>query len=878
MSDTLTCPCGTKTPWPRHTPPSFARCLNCGRDLTAQAQAAMPVEEPVLATIVPHWSQRMLTALLDPRSIQWMLMLGGGLMVLGLVIWLVSSELFENKLVVAATLTGGSLLVHLAGCGVALKSRFKTAGHALAFLGCLLMPLNLWFYHTNDLLTLEGQLWVGGVICSAIYIATMWLLRDPLFVYAVEGGITLTVVLLLGQQGVVADATWLSVTLMVLAFISIHGERAFPPDGEPFDRKRFGLPLFWCGQVQLVAAIAALIGSQLLALILAPEQRWFTTTWLGNGLTQHAWLAVGLWFAAAYVYIYSDLVVRRLGWYLYAAVLCLIGAELTFIGNHHLPAEWMIAIPAFTALLITLLAAQLSKEEATADSGIARRLPPLAIVLAGISVLAGLSQHVLATSLLAGELGWARSTGWAFFGTMVFVAVCNRFMAVLFQKHSAWAANTHVFLSAASVLVAAAGLARCLDITLWMQQAPLVMLVPLAYLVAARLWRGVGPEHPLAISAQVGAAVILLHVLFNTVLFRVGEKSGLIVEPIANSFDNLWLGLVFAQATLFYLLYAIFYRQGANIYVATAAACGAVWQLANFYHVPDAWYTMVYAGLGLIMLAVARVLQPRDAFPAAGESPPQGDVITTSSATFHSANALLSLALLSAMLQALSRLATGQARWELLSAMGLTTLAGLFAVALAPSATWRRIYATCTIALAGVAFAMLNVLITLTIWEKAELFAVVVGVALLVASYIGRFMEQERAETDHITLGLWFGSVLPTVALFCAAMYYRFEIGKVSLHDELGLLLISVLMLITGYAWQLKSPVIIGGGALGLYLLVLIGMLAYFPQVAIGVYLAVGGGLLFGVGIGLSIFRERLSDLPRKISEREGVFQVLNWR
>ncbi|WP_145084684.1 hypothetical protein [Anatilimnocola aggregata] len=822
---------------------------------------------------MPHWSQRMLVALLDPRSIQWMLMLGGGLMVLGLVIWLVSSQLFENKLVVAATLTAGSLLVHLAGCGIALKSRYKTAGHALAFLGCLLLPLNLWFYHEHGLLTLEGQLWIGGVICSALYVATVILLRDPLFVYAVEGGITLTVVLLLGQQGVVADATWLSVVFMVLAAISIHAERALPVEGEPFNRRKYGLPLFWSGQFQLAAAVVSLLGSQLLVQLLAPEQRWFSTTWTGNGLTQHYWLAGSLWLAAAYLYLYSDLVVRKLGWYVYAAVACLIGAELTFIG-YRLPAEWLIVIPAFTAVVITLLATRLDE----GVTGIAQRLTPLAMVLAAISVFAGLVQHVLATSLLAADLNWTRPTGWAFFGTMVFVALSNRLIAVLLQRRSTWFASAHVFLSAASVLVAAASLARCLEVTSWTLQAPLVMLVPLAYLVAARLWKGHSPEQPLAISAQVGAAVILLHVLFNTVLIKAGLNSQLLVETVAGSHDNLWLGLVFVQATIFYLGYAILFRQSANIYVATAAACGAVWQLANFYLVPDAWYTMVYASLGLILLAAARLMPAKDTFAGPGEAPRKTGEIDTAGAMFHSANALLSLALLSASLQALARLVTHQADWRLLSVLALATVAGLVAIVLSPTTTWRRIYATCTIALAGLAFVMLNVLMTLTLWQKAELFAVVVGLVLLVASYIGRFTERNRSDADHVTLGLWFGSMLPTAALFIGAMHYRFAVGQVSLPDELGLLALSILMLVTGYAWQLKSPAIFGGSALSLYLLVVIGTLAYFPNVAIGVYLAIGGGLLFAAGLGLSIFRDRLAELPEKISKREGVFQVLDWR
>src|SRR4030095_8421160 len=71
------------------------------------------------------WAQRMLAALLDPRSIQWMMMLGGGLMVLGLIVWLVSRGIFENTLVVATALTLGALAIHGAGCFTALKTRYK---------------------------------------------------------------------------------------------------------------------------------------------------------------------------------------------------------------------------------------------------------------------------------------------------------------------------------------------------------------------------------------------------------------------------------------------------------------------------------------------------------------------------------------------------------------------------------------------------------------------------------------------------------------------------------------------------------------------------------------------------------------------------------
>ncbi|MGH7201936.1 MAG: hypothetical protein ACREJB_15120, partial [Planctomycetaceae bacterium] len=109
--------------------------------------------------------QRMFEALLDPRAIQWLLTLGGVLAVLGLVVWLYSLGLFENTLVVAGLMGAGTLLVLGGGWFVTLKTRYKTAGRALAFLGCVVAPLNLWFYHAQNMVTLDQGLWIGALVC-----------------------------------------------------------------------------------------------------------------------------------------------------------------------------------------------------------------------------------------------------------------------------------------------------------------------------------------------------------------------------------------------------------------------------------------------------------------------------------------------------------------------------------------------------------------------------------------------------------------------------------------------------------------------------------------------------------------------------------------
>ena len=46
----------------------------------------------------------------------------------------------------------------------------------------------------------------------------------------------------------------------------------------------------------------------------------------------------------------------------------------------------------------------------------------------------------------------------------------------------------------------------------------------------------------------------------------------------------------------------------------------------------------------------------------------------------------------------------------------------------------------------------------------------------------------------------------------------------------------------------------------------------------VGVYLAVAGAVIFTFGLALSIWREKLLQLPERIASREGLFKVLSWR
>jgi len=819
--------------------------------------------------------RRMFDALLDPRSIQWMLTIGGGLFVLGLLIWLVSWGVFQNPKILATALGIGTLAIVCAGWWVVLTTRFRIAGQALTFLGCVVAPLNLWFYDVQRLITLDNNLWMGGLVCCLLYIATVYVLRDPLFLYAVEGGLTLTAALFLAELGLASDPGYLTVFLMALGLISIHAERAFPPEGEQFTRSRFGMPLFWSGHVQLGLSALTLLGTQIVLWLASPDRAYISNVWHGNWLTASSLVAGALWLGMTYAYLYSDIIVRRSGIYSYLAAFCFLMAVITVVG-FNLQLEWLIAILALTALVVNLVRVYV----ATPNARMSRAIPPMALALSSLPILLGIFLHASTTSKLIpasliSNTFLARGIFWPFVAVMVLVAVSNRVSAWL-DRHTAPAQSAvYFFGSAAAAILAAAGLLRTLGLDDWNVQAPWLMALPITYLVAGRLWRGHSPERPLTWVAQAATVVILIGVLAASIEVGGIETA---LSPRHGEPANLLYGLVFVEVAVFYVLASIFGRPGINLAFAATAACGALWELLGYFDVPPAYHTMVYAVLGVAALAVSRALGIEqvvvDRYPKPNTSAIRGKGLTA----FQVGNAIVSVALLAAFLQGLMHWASHNADRSLVVALAMAILAAIMAAGLVPAGAWRRWYTTAAISMAGVTFLTLNVLIELSLWQKVEIFCVGVGILLVVASYIGRFRETTDSENDIVTVGLWLGAMMVTLPLLATTIYGRVPGHDLSGFEELVLIAVTLFMLVTGYSWHIKSTTFFGGLGLVLYLIVVVVSLGWKADVATGVYLAVGGGLVFAAGIALSVFREKLLSLPDQIAHRQGVFSMLNWR
>jgi hypothetical protein len=291
-----------------------------------------------------------------------------------------------------------------------------------------------------------------------------------------------------------------------------------------------------------------------------------------------------------------------------------------------------------------------------------------------------------------------------------------------------------------------------------------------------------------------------------------------------------------------------------------------VWQLLSFWDCRSEYYCVTFAAGGMAMLLAYRL--------AAWErvAPPALVV-----AAFRCANALMSLSCVATALMAMSRLATDRTDWALAVLLAAFALLGLISSGLVRLSNFRRWYVTLAVVEAALMFIVIEKQSHLSAWQHVEFFCVAVGILLLVVGYTLWYREQDRRQSDAASFCLVFGALLAGAPLAIAAIVNRFGFD-ISLIDEIGLLTVSVLMLVSGLVCRLRATTLVGGGLLVIHLAMLLAFIGVRAQLALGVYLSLGGAALFGVGLLLSVYRDRLPALPRQIRQHEGVFRVLAWR
>jgi len=453
---------------------------------------------------------------------------------------------------------------------------------------------------------------------------------------------------------------------------------------------------------------------------------------------------------------------------------------------------------------------------------------------------------------------------------MLITAIACRIGAHLYRHSVPWLSATYIFGAAASTLVGVAGLLSIYDIKSWDNMGPVLMVIPILYAIAARLYRGRPLENPLAWAGQAATAVMLVAVLAASAHLT----PNMIFEPTVGAKVNLSLSLISAEAALFYLLMALFRKQGGNVYLCAVTTCLATWQLFQYWQVTPEYYTLTFALAGFVLLIGYRL-----AF---------WERANLAQPAFQSANALMSLSFVAAALLTLSRVATRLADpridlpgldWSLVKLLGGLGVLSLLAAWIVRHPGWRRWYVVTAITEGALMFLAIHLLNHLNRWQELEIFSVAAGIALLIAGHVGWFREEDSQE-DMVSFSLGTGALLVAVPLAIAVLVHRTHwVPQFSALDELGMLAAGVLLLASGFMFQIRSTTLVGAGLLAIYLVTLvlyINMLQHVQTAAI--WMTIGGGVIFGTGILLSVYRDRLLTLPDQIKRREGIFKVLGWR
>ena len=396
------------------------------------------------------------------------------------------------------------------------------------------------------------------------------------------------------------------------------------------------------------------------------------------------------------------------------------------------------------------------------------------------------------------------------------------------------------------------------------------MLIPLIYLGAARLYQGHTPEKPLLWVAQAATVVMLIS--------SIGAAfEGFFSSVIKGNRLNLSLTLFFAEATLFYLLEAMWRKHALSVYVCTATACAAIWQLLKYAGVvQDEYYLLTFAVVGVLLLVAYRFAVLENI-----------KLASLARAAFQSGNCAL-------VAGPGRRCPDGSRRGVRTGLAGerdaiepTTVLVGdaissvCWAWPWSQHSAWRRWYVATAIAHAALAVLVMAILSHLTAGQKLEIVCVVIGLLLLAAGHLGWYRERE-GENDLVTVSLSLGSLLLALPLTIVVLYCRYSrptFDTFHTLNELGMLAAGLLLLASGFMFQIKSTTMTGAFLSVLYLVSLVLFLRLPEKLqTTAVYIMVGGGMFFTAGLLLSLYRDRLLALPERIKRREGVFRVLTWR
>lgn len=816
---------------------------------------------------------------LNPRSLQALMTCGGGLLVLGLVIWLWTCGFFDNPLVMAGCLGTGNLALLAGGASLVKFTRYQTAGRAVTLLASLLLPLNLWFYDAQGLITLAdgGHLWVPAVVCCALYALVARLLKDSLFVYTLVGGVAMTGLLLLADHSV--NRFWEvlgpSTFLVLLGMVCVHVERLFTQEPSPFSRDNFGKAFFRSGHVMLGGGLALLLGGRLAGWMYEPllaSQNWFDMPGVSS-VGSMKLVALLLALGGTYTYVYSQLVSGRGRRYALSAVMSLLWSEVILLD--------LLAVHVTESVLLVSLAS--TALAANFAAGLNRRrdeaLDQLARTAGGVGRL--LTMAVVAWGSVALLRGWMFAGGSVVpfrFDPMYVTAMLVAAAAAMVAAHTARQAGNERRAADCSRLVAlplvGAAVAGCSLTGLVAPAVVLAVLMALVLLAEFVCTRGDETSALRQFGYTTNSATTFL------LLLSMPVAAGWLTTTLTVSQSHLVLAAFYGLGSVVLGWQATRNTQGSltevGAVLAGVSGTAAVWQLLLSAGLASYAPVVAASVVGTAAVCLSRMLLTRE---------PNSEVAQqNSSRSRHWQNAggvLLSLGAAGGLLMTLSHVLTGVATLPLVAlAAGQMAAAGV-AGFVATSPDWRRWLFT----LAGVhvlaGFVVVNVRSPLSLLDRVELFATVSGLLLLAAGHLGWRKEGDKVD-PLVSFNFGMGSMLAAGPMVLGLLALRLGADSNwawTLMHEVGVLSVGLGLLAAGVMCRVRWTTVVGASTLATYVASLL-LLVNVPDKlrTVSVYMMVGGGVFFGAAVLLSVYRDRLLALPERVRNGEGMFRVMHWR
>ncbi len=801
----------------------------------------------------------LIALLLDPRGLQTLMSAGGGLLAIGLVVWLAAIGVFDNPLHMALALGLGNIVVLAAGVLTVMRTRYQMAGRGVAMLACLLLPLHLWFYDAQGLITLAkgGHLWIPALGCCMIYVGVARLLKDALFVYPAVAGVVLSGLLLLADAHierfweVLAPAT----LMVVIGALCVHVRQLFPStsehDSTAYTRENFGHAFFVAGHTALAAGLLLLLGGRIAGFLWEPwfaELDWFEKPYLAEHRRVQL-AALALTGLSTYVYGFSAWVVRAGRRFAVVAAATLFWTFLLAVDVLGISVTEQLCVGLLALVSIAVQVVRglvVDKQQGHKDShALTTMLGRCGIATAWLATLWLTTQvvrglHAEQFQIDAFEFDWTLVMS-------AIVTVLAHGLGVVFKRV---ACQNHT--ASLVGLATTTTLALVAFVAAWPTDAVVPVVLCIATVVMFGLLGFAASVDGLRRDAAMRAAEVVAGLLFVLVL------------PVLLTTYAASLVLLFALLATGYMAVAMLRSTHYAVSTAVALASVACWQAVVVYELG------VYLPLALLSAAGLAVVIV-DRLRLLGEGWLAGRLALI---VGNAGGGLL----------AVNRLLAGEADASLLLLVMGQTVAALVAAWLSTPARGRRALLCISLFSFVVSLMTLNAVSQLSVLQRSEMIATLAGCVLLVVAHVSWRSPKMADDPDQDLIvdgGLWIGTALAVLPMTIGLLSVRM-LGSdwlwTALH-EAGVLALGLALVASGLLCRFRATTLGGVAMLASYILSLVLLIDVPDQLqTTAVYLMVGGGVVFGSALVLSIYRDRLLSLPQRIRDGDGVFAVLKWR